>query len=1043
MSDNNSRSFLERWSRFFIERYKVTILLIVAIIIGGVWGIQQNQKQDFPSIPTNYIVVTAQYIGASSADVEQQVIIPVEQAVTGVDGVKNIRSSATENFGSIFVEMDDVLGTPDAAIEIENLITKTSIPAEVETDVEVIDPVGPSVVFAMVDGGKTKEELLDFSQAVKTRLEGSSTDIKRVDIAPENDFEVQVLLDADEMAVRGIAQAQVRAAIQSFVTELPGGSVKTDDGRTKSVNVVAPVESLDELASLPIGAATLSDIAEIQRVPSGSDALTLAGFVRDGQPLSQDSVYFLVYKTDDGDVIRVSESVMAEVEEIQQDGVLPEGTDLVTLYDSSPFIQDQIEDLSQNGLIGLLVILIVLLFFINLRTSLVVALIIPVAFLVTFFTLWLIGFSINILTLFAMILTLGILVDNAIVIAEGIVHNMRKLGLEKVTAILKTVREIGPAITAATVTTIIAFIPFASIGGIIGEFMKFIPFTIIIMLAASYVLAVTITPVFGKWILKGGDQTPTPLRKWQKWLVIPVIVRWGQCVIDSVTARYSVVMRRIYDSRVSRVVILVVTGLLIVGSIGFFGSTLEYEQFPTDDGNLIQVSVDLPTGTPFEEYESYFEDVNAEMIELPYFESLYTFQGVVYAQFTQPADRADKMTIFEITDQLNERLSPLRETLPEGGEIEAKFASYGPPEGDYDVIIELRDNDLTALGTAADDLVTFVGTQENVEEVVNSQVEDMVPSVKVTFDDDALKGLAVDPMIAQATINATFSESTVGSIVTRADGVSDDIVLAFGDSAKDTLDDLRGLLVPSATRGVVELSDVANVEEMQSLNAISRLNQKRVASVYVDLTEDGDKAVVETAIKDYLTEDKLEQLGLEADGVEYGGIAASQAEDFENLTIVFLLAIIFVYLVLVYQFNSFGQPFLIMFTVPIALIGVFPGLHIVGSSLNMISGLGVIALVGVVVNDAIVFFDYMNRYRRENPELPISEILVKTGEARFKPIFSTSITTIGGVLPITLADPFWTGLGTSIIAGLIFSTAGTLVAIPVLMSFFVRKKKRA
>ena len=308
----------------------------------------------------------------------------------------------------------------------------------------------------------------------------------------------------------------------------------------------------------------------------------------------------------------------------------------------------------------------------------------------------------------------------------------------------------------------------------------------------------------------------------------------------------------------------------------------------------------------------------------------------------------------------------------------------------------------------------------------------------------ALQAQGVNPLVAAGAINAVFTEQKIGSFVVRNDGVSDDLYLRFSDASTDSVDDLKALALPTLSGRIVQLQDVATIEEVTAPVQISRVDGERVATINVKLTEDApDTAQTELdqAVKDYLSTEKLDELGLASDGVIYGGALATFQEDYSNLQIVFILAMIFVYLVLVNQFNSFMQPLLILFTVPLAMIGVFPGLHIVGSSLNMISGLGVIALVGVVVNDAIVFIDAMNRHRKAMPEATWVDVLVHTGYSRFKPIFSTSITTIGGIIPLTLVDPFWQGLGTAIISGLIFSTIGTLIVIPVLYRVFKREPK--
>ena len=296
------------------------------------------------------------------------------------------------------------------------------------------------------------------------------------------------------------------------------------------------------------------------------------------------------------------------------------------------------------------------------------------------------------------------------------------------------------------------------------------------------------------------------------------------------------------------------------------------------------------------------------------------------------------------------------------------------------------------------------------------------------------------PLVAAGTVNAIYAPQKIGSATFRSDGISDDVEITFTGVGTDSIDGLRALPVPSA-RGVVRLDQVATVESQETTVNIQRLDSQRVATVGVILTKETDAATIDTAIKEYLTSEKLESYGLAKNGVSYGGEFADFGTDYSRLQIVFVLALIAVYLTLVYQFNSFWQPTMIMFTIPLALTGVFPGLVIVHSSINMVSGLGIVALIGIVVNNAIVFITTYNRYRTDEPNASPRDILVKSGMARLQPIFATTITTIGGVLPITIFDPFWTGLGTALIAGLVFSTVGTLIFIPIFIETTNRIKE--
>jgi len=1040
-----SSSYLKKWSHFFIKKYRTTWIIILAILIAGAWGLFNNQRQDFPTIPANFIIVTATYPGASASDVEKEVVIPIETVIEGVEGVKDIRSSANNNFASVFTEMEDFNDLEGKAEQISKDLTNAGLPTETETNVEVVDATGPQIALGIVGtNGETTDELLKNAANIQSKIESSSSEIKKVEISPENKFDITIFLSSSELQKYGLTYEMIKGSIQSDITSLPGGSITTDDGRSEAININAPVSSLEDVENITVGPLKLKDLATIERAPKDDEEIHFGGYIKDGKPQWKEAVYLMVYKKDDGDIIRISEAVDEAIQEIRDDSMVPENIEVVSLYDTAPFVDDMINSLVNNGLLGLILILVVLLFFINLRTGILVAIIIPLALLITLFVMQLLGFTLNVLTIFSIILTFGILVDNAIVIAEGITHELDR-GKKKIVAILSSMKRLGPAITAATATTVVVFIPFASIGGIMGEFMKYIPYTIIIMLITSYVLAITITPFLAKYILKEEtmkDRFAREIPKWQKYLVLPVIVRLGQKGIDNLQGLYVKLMQKIFRSRWQRITTVVASIVLLIASFAVFGSRLEFEQFPSDDSTFMMVNIEFPTGTPLEEKIDVFSRVQDEAITLPHFTNFYTFEGTLFVSFLDPIYREDGKTIFDINDEFNEKLEGVQSEISEDITITASSASYGPPEAGYDVTVEFVDSDLGDLEIAANDFAAFLESQDKVEEVYNGPLEQQVKALSVKLDQDKLASRGVNSIVAAGTINSVFSEADIGSIVTRDDGISDNVKVGFDEDSTNEVSDVEQLLVPTLTGSVVPLEKVAEIQEESNLFSISRLNQKRSAEVSVKLEEGEDPMAFEQTVRDYLTEDKLVELGLEEDGAVYGGFAVSSDEDYQNLQIVFLLAILLVYIILIFQFNSFGQPLLILMTIPIAMIGVFPGLVLVGSTLNMISGLGVIALVGIVVNDAIVLITTYNRYRKGFPEETKYQVLTRTGRNRFKPILSTSITTMLGILPLTIRDPFWTGLGTSIIAGLVFSTIGTLVVLPVLYSMFIRKKKK-
>lgn len=1042
----SNESFLVKWTGFFVKNYKVTILFLIAVLIAGIWGLSQNQRQDFPEVAVNFVGVSATYVGATAGDVEREVLNPLETKIESLDiNIKKVRGTAGNNFGYVTIELEDLNDIKDKVAKITEAVNSVSLPEGVETKVELFDAFGPTVAYALHSDEVSKDKMLEYAPEVKTYLEGASKEIKKVDIFPEPETEIEILIKSEELSKIGLTHQDLQNAIQGFVSTLPGGSLTTEDKISKPINISVPLENLDDIKNIQIGPKKLVDIADVKRTVKNTKLLTYAGFVENGNSYSKNSVYVLAYKKEKGDIINLSKSLDDKANTIYDDNILPRNIKISKVYDTSPQIQDIISTLVQNGLMGLVLIFIVIMFFVNLRSGIVVSLIIPITFLITLFVLPLFGFTLNMLTLFAMILALGMLVDNAIVIVEGILYHIDR-GVKKGQAVLLTVKELGPPITVATLTTVVVFIPFASIGGIMGEIIKYIPYTVMIMLIVSLFLAITITPLFGKWFLKEEtkeERLNRKLKKWQKFLVLPILIFHAQRVIDRLVAKYGAMMSKVLKKPFLRWIILGFVATLFVLSVTVVGPSLKFEQFPKNDSEIAQVTIFFPTGTAQDVKETIAKKVGDEIAKTKYFNSYFLFEGYITVFFKPPQDREGGEKIEVMVDDLNKRLDPIRKEASEKVRIEAMAVTYGPPESDFDLETEFVSNDDEARKKAIEDLERFILKKEDqVLRVASSEKDELVSSIEVKFRKEELDKNAVNPFLASQVINSFFSESKAGSVSIKEDKTSEKIVLRYPDEEKRSTDDIKNLLIPSLLKRPVALADIANVNEVKKLESINHLDGKRVSAFKVKLKEGKDVTAFDKEVKDYLSEEKLKEYGLNSDNLSFGGQTFSNEEDFANLQIVFVLAIIGVFVIIVYQFRSYVQTLLIMITIPVAFIGILPGLKLVGDSFNMISGLGVVAVVGIVVNDAIVLIDCINRLRKEQPGTPLFKVLVIAGKARMKPILSTSITTIFGILSITIVDPFWRGLGTSIIAGLTFSTLGTLIVIPIIMYTFTGKKKR-
>jgi len=1042
-------SIFTKWSGYFLKNWRVTIILMITFVIVGMMGISNNQRQDFPTIPTNYISVVAIYPGASAIDIEQKIVIPLEHVIENVKDVSQIRSTSGDNFASLFISMDifEAEKMAERAGQISNEISKVGLPNDVEVNVNVIEATGPTMVLGLVSTSDySTSDLLLYASAVSNEIERSSNEIKKIDISPKGEFKINVLLDSEKLIQFDLSYEMVSNIVRSNISSMPGGSIETNDGIDKPIIIKAPVVSLEGVENIKVGRFKLSEIADIERSPVNTDSITYAGYVKDGNVEFTESVYLLVNKADDGDSINISDSVYNSIDTLHEKNIIPNDVNVVTLMDNAPGVQRQISNLLSNAIIGLILIIVVLLFFINLRAAIVVSTILPLVFLITLAVLWKLGWTINILTLFGMIVALGVLVDNAIVIVEGITQELEK-GKKKTEAVLAAVKKFAPAVTSATVTTLAVFAAFGfGIDGIMGQFLKYIPFTIIIMLLSSYFLALTITPLFGKWLLKEKKSSKDDiLLNWQKWLVIPAIVFYGQRAMNNLAMSYKSILSKVLANSWIRAVILLVT--LVVMGFGFsFAGKIDAHQMPTGiDSPIMSVSIDLPTGTTPETEKSLISDLGSKIIELPHFESMFLMDGQYYATFTEPTKRQDGMTIFEIGDILDKDIL-LIEADYKGVDIKASSNGKGPQQSAYDIVIEVKSNDLSVLKTVAYDITNFVESKDGLESVVNSFEDNLSSSVEIQFNIDQLAKERLNNMQIAGIIRNSLVSNKVGSIITRDDGISDDVFIGLQLEHRDSIDDLTGL---SVNHDGLELSDVAYIKEVKSLNRISRIDGDRVVEISIDLDEDEDVAKFQESIEEYLGlekdssgslmlkdgDTKLKEFGIhDESSVVFGGSEADMSSDMNKLIFVSLLAVVIVYIVLVNQFNSYTKPALIMLSVVMAFAGVFPSLFVFGEAITMISGLGITALIGIAVNDAIVFVDTLNILRRENPKDKISDIISEAVYLRFKPILSTTMTTILGILPLAIADPFWTGIGVTLTAGLLFSTIGTLFVVPIVYS---------
>jgi multidrug efflux pump subunit AcrB len=1019
-----------RLANFFVRNYRITILLMVLMVVSGLYALFALPREGFPQISVPFGMVVTAYPGATAADVEEHITKPLEQEIAKLDNVKTLSSQSRHSVSHVSVQFDARSDLEGNIQRLREVVASASsrLPGEAEKP-EVIDGVasGSFELLLNVVGPYSPLELGQFAQTIQDDIE-SISGVTKATLSGHAEREIHVTLHRDGMLERGITVAQIQQAIQGSNIRFPGGAIETDS-RTLQLSVLGQFESLDQLRELAVGAGQggivrLDDIADIADAHEDIQISPRTGFRQDGEFVINNSVTLSVSKSSQGDIVDITRAVEDIIADAKDDrDALPENVEPVIIYTTANDVTRDINDLSTSALVGLVLILIVLMVFISARTSIIVATVIPLVFLVTFAVLLSIGFTFNVLTLFALILTSGILVDNAIVIAEAIQLHL-ELGQKRREAITRAVHEVGLPVVTSAVTTVLVFIPMAFIGGITGEFIKYIPYTVIIALISSLVIALTIIPFLGYRFMRVSKRNSrtNELHTWK-------IVR-----------RYGDYLHAVLKSRRNRWMTFGASFVLFVASVALVVTGLIQVNIwpPLDDAEYMTVSVGYPPSTRPQDQDRIRAEVEQRISRLSEVTSFapMAFGGgsdtTVFINLTSADERDAKAS--DLQDRLRESFEEIDTVLPTGeATIKVDDINVGPPQSEFPIELQVSGDNLDALKQAANDISAYVHELEGIDRAIDSVSTEETPQVQIKLRRDELERRDISAIAVAETVRSVYQPLSAGSYVETGTDSSVAISLRFDRDIRDSVDDIRDLRVSGAT-GSVRLADIADIDEVRELQAINRYDQKRFVEVRASVLDSSDPRTIDTvkrSIEEEFSADKLESYGLRADALTFRGAFEEEEEAFNSLGLTFVIAILLIYIVLVAQFNSFVQPGIILFSVPLALIGVFPALALTGNFFSFFAMIGIIALAGVVVNDAIVFISTINSLRKEE-HLAIEEAIVEAAKLRFKPILSTTITSIGGILPLTITVAVWESLGVSFIFGLLVGTLATLTVIPVI-----------
>ena len=1010
------------------HRSTIFVLMLMFIVV-GVYSYITLPRESAPDITIPYVLVNTTYEGVAPTDIETLITLPIERKLKGLKDVEEIRSVSAEGSSMITIEFTPKVDINNALQWVRDKVdqAKGDLPDDLENDPSILEiNLSEFPILMLAVAGEVEESVLKrVAEELEDRIE-AIPGVLAADLIGGREREIRVEFNPDRMAAYKLSFAEILQSVKSENVNIPGGSLDIGQGKY--------------LLRIP---GEFTDPAEI-------DTLIVA--TRDGRPIyltdvatirdtfedrtsharlnGRSSVTLAVKKRTGENIIAVADHVFALLE-IARDQI-PAGVEISVTLNQSTDIRRMVSDLENNILTGLILVVVVLFFFLGLNNAIFVASAIPFSMLLSFGVLQALGITLNMVVLFSLILALGMLVDNAIVIVENIYRHMQE-GKDRVSASRSAVQEVGWPVITSTVTTLCAFGPMMFWPGIMGEFMKFLPLTLIIVLSSSLFVALVINPVLCASFMRIGHERKadggenTRILRTYRWLLESSLDHRGLVIGGAI-----------------------VLMVLIIVSYNLLGHGVEL--FPDSEPNRAFVEIKAPEGANLETSNQLalaVEEVVRQEADLKFVigEVGVAASGEMGGDESGGQSHQSKISLDfvdrqERHERSNDVLGRIREALAfmAGAEIKVEKQEMGPPTGPP-VNIEISGEEIGILGGLmgqARDLIKDVPGLVDLKDDFSKAK----PEIRVLVDRNKATLLGLSTATISTTVKAAISGSKLG--VYREGKDEYDIVARLPEPRRQNLSDIGGLLIPTMTGAPVPLSTVARVELGAGFGAIRHLDQNRVVTLSANTFGRNSNEVLKEV------RSRLATLDLPAGyTINFSGEQEEQQDATAFLAKAFLAAVFLIAMVLLSQFNSVRQMLIVMSAVILSLTGVFLGLMVTATPFGIImTGIGVISLAGVVVNNAIVLIDYINQLRARGMEL--REALVRAGLVRFRPVMLTAVTTILGLLPMAVGVSFdfrrfaweiggesaqwWGPMAVAVIYGLAVATLLTLIVVPVLYS---------
>ncbi len=1000
------------------------IMALAAVLILGAVSLFRLPQALLPDIDYPYALTMVTYTGAGPEEVDSLITTPIEETFASVEGVQEMYSMTSEGVSVVMLEFDMDMDMNFATLDMREKLSlvQNSFPdgASEPTIMKMNMDAVPVMQIYAYSGRSTSELAQYLENNIIPRFERISG-VASVSMTGSTDPQIAVDFDQNKLTGYGLTMSAISSLLQSENVSLPSGTVK-NGSQEVIIRTNGEFESIAEIENMPVtlsdgSVITLKDVASVRYEDSEASSVSRL----DGN----EAIALSISKSSDANIVELSDAVQETIESLERE--FGDEVQFSIGFDQSDFVRSSIRSVAESAIQGAILAIIVIFFFLrNVRSTLVIGISIPTSILATFCIMHILDMSLNLITLGSLTLAVGMLVDNSVVVLENIFRRNR-MGLSAGDASVEGSREVGLAVMASTLTSVVVYLPVALSGGLAGMVFRDFCYTIIGALLISLAVSLTVVPMLCSKLLDS-SVSQDYVRIGPFFYRYRIVNRFA-AFIDYMTEAYKSACRWILKRRKRILALLLAIFAASVSLLSFVG----WELLPATDEGTFSVTAEMPYGTSLEERDRFLTPIEEYCLTLPEVEHITYSAGSSSSALTS-ASATDSISVTLVEREQRERsteqvMDDVRQHFRDlaGAEMTYEMtSSMSMSLSGSDVTVELLGEDVDSVSDAAVDLASQLKEIDSIEEIT-TDVEEGSPEMQISLDRTTAASYGITAYQLASALSGSLSGTTATSVT--IDGTDIDVVLSLKDADSASLENLRNISVTGSTGLSVPVYQIADFESGNSPVAINKTGQKVVQNIDITLTENADSNEASEEI--YRIVDEYDF----PDGVYYAesGIQEQMLDTFADLLLALIISVLLVYIVLAAQFESFILPLMVMMSIPFAMSGAFLALFLTGMKLSMPSLIGLIILIGIVVNNAILLVEFIEQNRMT---MGRDEAIAQAGSTRMRPILMTTLTTVIGMIPMAIGAgdgmEIMAPMAVSIIGGLTASTLITLFIIPVL-----------